>query len=95
MRYNEQIWPLPRSHTERRLLALPQARANYRASEDDRPGTARCAKASIAYGIGWRLHDKIPIGACPREDRVGQPGLAGDRCPDRGKDIEVLVQAGG
>jgi hypothetical protein len=30
-----------------------------------------------------------------RGDRFGQPWLAGDRGPDRGKDIEVLVQAGG
>jgi Rhodopirellula transposase DDE domain len=34
-------------------------------------------------------------GSCRREDRCGQPGLAGDRCPDRGEDSEVLVQAGG
>jgi hypothetical protein len=33
--------------------------------------------------------------SCRREDRFGQPRLAGDRCPDRGKDIEVLVYAGG
>ena len=32
--------------------------------------------------------------SCRREDRCGQPRLAGDRCPDRGKDIEVLVHAG-
>ena len=29
---------------------------------------------------------------CRREDRFGQPRLAGDRCPDRGKDVEVLVE---
>ena len=33
--------------------------------------------------------------SCRREDRCGQPRLAGDRCLDRGKDIEVLVHAGG
>jgi hypothetical protein len=32
---------------------------------------------------------------CRREDRFGLPRLAGDRCPDRGKDVEVLVYAGG
>jgi hypothetical protein len=32
---------------------------------------------------------------CRREDRFGLPRLPGDRCPDRGKDIEVLVYAGG
>ena len=30
-----------------------------------------------------------------REDRGGQPRLTGDRSPDRGEDIEVLVQTGG
>jgi hypothetical protein len=34
-------------------------------------------------------------GSCRREDRSGLRRLAGDRCPDRGKDIEVLVYAGG
>jgi hypothetical protein len=48
-----------------------------------------------SYARGGGIDAAASRDGCRREDRSGLPRLAGDRCPDRGKDVEVLVHAGG
>jgi hypothetical protein len=53
-------------------------------------GIADCvATPAMTPSMWWPRAGTVADG----KDRSGQPRLAGDRCPDRGKDIEVLVHA--
>ena len=53
-------------------------------------GIADCvATPAMTLSMRWPRAGTVADG----KDRSGQPRLAGDRCPGRGKDIEVLVHA--